>query len=192
MTLPTWRECSLWSPYMRNSFTGYFVHMWHCWVYLICWSNRFVRQLLQLVISLFSLLLDRNESERQISKPWWPHSGILAGVTVVALNSLAPMIIPMGVLFLMISKSISLYGGLAVFKFGSSVTPWWKGKVEFWRRELRKDEFEWNERRIWVEDCGEVLHKRWRVLRGVLWRCPQYRLITHHSWGLQVEVLVFY
>jgi FtsH-binding integral membrane protein len=40
---------------------------------------------------------------------------LLAGVTVVALSSLAPMIIPMGVRSLMITESISLYGGLAVF-----------------------------------------------------------------------------
>jgi len=40
---------------------------------------------------------------------------LLAGVTVVALSSLAPMIIPMGIRSLMISESISLYGGLAVF-----------------------------------------------------------------------------
>jgi len=40
---------------------------------------------------------------------------LLAGVTVVALSSLAPMIIPMGIRSLMITESISLYGGLAVF-----------------------------------------------------------------------------
>ncbi|KAF8807997.1 hypothetical protein BYT27DRAFT_7097845 [Phlegmacium glaucopus] len=40
---------------------------------------------------------------------------LLAGVTVVALSSLAPMIIPMSIRSLMITESISLYGGLAVF-----------------------------------------------------------------------------
>lgn len=40
---------------------------------------------------------------------------LLAGVTVVALSSLAPMILPMGLRGLAISESISLYGGLAVF-----------------------------------------------------------------------------
>ncbi|KAF9444598.1 hypothetical protein P691DRAFT_807134 [Macrolepiota fuliginosa MF-IS2] len=40
---------------------------------------------------------------------------LLAGVTVVALSSLAPMILPMGLRSLAISESISLYGGLAVF-----------------------------------------------------------------------------
>ncbi|KAF6754317.1 bax inhibitor family protein [Ephemerocybe angulata] len=40
---------------------------------------------------------------------------LLAGVTVVALSSLAPMILPMGIRGLVISESISLYGGLAVF-----------------------------------------------------------------------------
>jgi len=40
---------------------------------------------------------------------------LLAGVTVVALSSLAPMVLPMGIRSLLISESISLYGGLAVF-----------------------------------------------------------------------------
>ncbi|KXN88930.1 Growth hormone-inducible transmembrane protein [Leucoagaricus sp. SymC.cos] len=40
---------------------------------------------------------------------------LLAGVTVVALSSLAPMILPMGLRSLAISESISLYGGLTVF-----------------------------------------------------------------------------
>ena len=57
----------------------------------------------------FSLLLDRNDKYLHLGAP------LLAGVTVVALSSLAPMIIPMGVRSLMISESISLYGGLAVF-----------------------------------------------------------------------------
>ncbi|KAH9486370.1 Growth hormone-inducible transmembrane protein [Psilocybe cubensis] len=41
---------------------------------------------------------------------------LLAGVTVVALSSLAPMLLPsMGMRSLMIAESISLYGGLALF-----------------------------------------------------------------------------
>ncbi|KAM6498582.1 Inhibitor of apoptosis-promoting Bax1 domain containing protein [Amanita muscaria] len=40
---------------------------------------------------------------------------LLAGVTVVALSSLAPMVLPMGIRGLAISEAISLYGGLAVF-----------------------------------------------------------------------------
>lgn len=41
---------------------------------------------------------------------------LLAGVTVVALSSMAPMVLPsMGLRALAISESISLYGGLAVF-----------------------------------------------------------------------------
>jgi len=40
---------------------------------------------------------------------------LLAGVTVVALSSLAPMVLPMGMRGLLISEAISLYGGLAVF-----------------------------------------------------------------------------
>lgn len=40
---------------------------------------------------------------------------LLAGVTVVALSSLAPMALPLGLRSLAIAESISLYGGLAVF-----------------------------------------------------------------------------
>ncbi|EAU92287.2 bax Inhibitor family protein [Coprinopsis cinerea okayama7 len=40
---------------------------------------------------------------------------LLAGVTVVALSSLAPMVLPLGLRGLAISEAISLYGGLAVF-----------------------------------------------------------------------------
>lgn len=40
---------------------------------------------------------------------------LLAGVTVVALSSLAPLALPIGVRGLAIAESISLYGGLAVF-----------------------------------------------------------------------------
>lgn len=40
---------------------------------------------------------------------------LLAGVTVVALSSLAPLALPLGLRGLAISEAISLYGGLAVF-----------------------------------------------------------------------------
>lgn len=40
---------------------------------------------------------------------------LLAGVTVVALSSIAPMVLPMGLRALAVSEAISLYGGLAVF-----------------------------------------------------------------------------
>jgi len=40
---------------------------------------------------------------------------LLAGVTVVALSSLAPMALPLGMRGLAVSEAISLYGGLAVF-----------------------------------------------------------------------------
>lgn len=40
---------------------------------------------------------------------------LLAGITVVALSSLAPMALPLGTRALAITESISLYGGLAVF-----------------------------------------------------------------------------
>jgi FtsH-binding integral membrane protein len=40
---------------------------------------------------------------------------LLAGVTVVALSSLAPLALPLGMRGLAVSEAISLYGGLAVF-----------------------------------------------------------------------------
>lgn len=40
---------------------------------------------------------------------------LLAGVTVVALSSLAPMALPLGMRGLATAESLSLYGGLAVF-----------------------------------------------------------------------------
>lgn len=40
---------------------------------------------------------------------------LLAGVTVVALSSLAPMVLPLGIRSLAFAESLSLYGGLAVF-----------------------------------------------------------------------------
>ena len=40
---------------------------------------------------------------------------LLAGVTVVALSSLAPMALPLGMRGLAISEAVSLYGDLAVF-----------------------------------------------------------------------------
>ena len=62
-----------------------------------------------LTIFLISHFFGRNDKYLHLGGP------LLAGVTVVALSSLAPMIIPMGIRSLMISESISLYGGLAVF-----------------------------------------------------------------------------
>lgn len=40
---------------------------------------------------------------------------LLAGVTVVALSSLAPMALPLGIRGLQVAEAVSLYGGLAVF-----------------------------------------------------------------------------
>ncbi|KAJ7597416.1 Bax inhibitor family protein [Mycena floridula] len=40
---------------------------------------------------------------------------LLAGVTVVALSSLAPMVLPLGLRSLAVAESLSLYGGLALF-----------------------------------------------------------------------------
>lgn len=82
--------------------------MRHRWGYLIRWSNGDVRHLYHFLILVLTLL-DRNDKYLHLGAP------LLAGVTVVALSSLAPMIIPMGIRSLMISESISLYGGLAVF-----------------------------------------------------------------------------
>ncbi|TFY74127.1 hypothetical protein EWM64_g9885, partial [Hericium alpestre] len=50
--------------------------------------------------------------KRQVSVHGGP---LLAGVTVVALSSLAPMALPLGLRGLAVSEAISLYGGLAVF-----------------------------------------------------------------------------
>ncbi|KAI0031263.1 inhibitor of apoptosis-promoting Bax1-domain-containing protein [Vararia minispora EC-137] len=51
----------------------------------------------------------RNETYLYMGGP------LLAGLTVVALSSLAPMALPLGLRGLAIAESISLYGGLAVF-----------------------------------------------------------------------------
>jgi hypothetical protein len=40
---------------------------------------------------------------------------LFAGVTIVALSSLAPLILPVGTAALAATEAISLYGGLAVF-----------------------------------------------------------------------------
>ena len=40
---------------------------------------------------------------------------LLAGVTVVALSSIAPLALPLGMPGLKIAEALSLYGGLAVF-----------------------------------------------------------------------------
>ena len=40
---------------------------------------------------------------------------LLAGVTVVALSSLAPLALPLGTRALAVTEALSLYGGLAVF-----------------------------------------------------------------------------
>ena len=53
--------------------------------------------------------LFRNEKYLYLGGP------LLAGVTVVALSSLAPMALPLGLRGLAITEAISLYGGLAVF-----------------------------------------------------------------------------
>ena len=55
------------------------------------------------------LLEDRTEKYLYMGGP------LLAGVTVVALSSLAPMALPLGLRGLAIAESVSIYGGLAVF-----------------------------------------------------------------------------
>jgi len=54
-------------------------------------------------------VLLRNDKYLNLGAP------LLAGVTVVALSSLAPMVVPMGLRSLAVTEAISLYGGLAVF-----------------------------------------------------------------------------
>lgn len=75
-------------------------------------TAKYVTYSLTLVESFFfnpALLLRRNDKYLNLGGP------LLAGVTVVALSSLAPMVLPMGMRGLLISEAISLYGGLAVF-----------------------------------------------------------------------------
>lgn len=55
------------------------------------------------------MIVSRNDRYIYLGGP------LLAGITVVALSSLAPMVLPMGIRALAISEAISLYGGLAVF-----------------------------------------------------------------------------
>ena len=55
------------------------------------------------------LLEDRTEKYLYMGGP------LLAGVTVVALSSLAPMALPLGLRGLAIAEALSIYGGLAVF-----------------------------------------------------------------------------
>jgi hypothetical protein len=55
------------------------------------------------------VLLLRNDKYLYMGGP------LLAGVTVVALSSLAPLALPVGMRGLAVAEAISLYGGLAVF-----------------------------------------------------------------------------
>ena len=55
------------------------------------------------------MIVSRNDRYLYLGGP------LLAGITVVALSSLAPMVLPMGIRALAISEAVSLYGGLAVF-----------------------------------------------------------------------------
>lgn len=55
------------------------------------------------------MVVSRNDRYLYLGGP------LLAGITVVALSSLAPMVLPMGIRALAVSEAISLYGGLAVF-----------------------------------------------------------------------------
>lgn len=65
--------------------------------------------LLKIFIYPFESCCNRNDKYLYMGGP------LLAGVTVVALTSLAPMALPLGTRALAITESISLYGGLAVF-----------------------------------------------------------------------------
>jgi hypothetical protein len=55
------------------------------------------------------IAMSRNDTYLYMGGP------LLAGVTVVALSSLAPMALPLGIRGLAIAEALSLYGGLAVF-----------------------------------------------------------------------------
>lgn len=60
-------------------------------------------------LSSFSQLSLRTDKYLNLGAP------LLAGVTVVALSSLAPMALPLGMRGLALTEAISLYGGLALF-----------------------------------------------------------------------------
>lgn len=61
------------------------------------------------VVSVRKFDIIRNDKYLNMGGP------LLAGVTVVALSSLAPMALPLGMRSLAVTEAISLYGGLAVF-----------------------------------------------------------------------------
>lgn len=85
------------------------IHRWHGRVALLHRSYCYVSGFLAFHSALTHARFLRNDRYLYMGGP------LLAGVTVVALSSLAPMILPMGLRALAISEGISLYGGLAVF-----------------------------------------------------------------------------
>lgn len=63
----------------------------------------------------FSWVFDSSFSNHRSNQYLNIGGPLLAGVTVVALSSVAPMVLPMGLRGLVLSEAISLYGGLVVF-----------------------------------------------------------------------------
>jgi hypothetical protein len=92
--------------------TGGSLHCRRRWVDIVHRRHSHVGLLAKFSVRIRSLTLvlyHRNDKYLHLGGP------LLAGVTVVALSSLAPMVLPLGLRGLAISESISLYGGLAVF-----------------------------------------------------------------------------
>jgi hypothetical protein len=84
--------------------------VWISWIDILHRGNRYVRLwIVFFFASLELMIVSRNDRYMYLGGP------LLAGITVVALSSLAPMVLPMGIRALAISEAISLYGGLAVF-----------------------------------------------------------------------------
>lgn len=83
--------------------------MWGCRIPFIRWRYGKVAFIHLLVFALLTRIQNRNDKYLYMGGP------LLAGITVVALSSLAPMVLPMGMRSLAIAEAISLYGGLAVF-----------------------------------------------------------------------------
>ena len=82
--------------------------MWCRRVHILCGCHSYVSTSL-LVFQTERIYFRSNDKYLHLGGP------LLAGVTVVALSSLAPMVLPLGMRALAASEAISLYGGLAVF-----------------------------------------------------------------------------
>ena len=105
--LPGCDAQSTFLPQPSNSFTSCPIHLRRCRVPFLRRSYRKVGPTRS--VSFVVLTICSNDKYLYMGGP------LLAGITVVALTSLAPMALPLGTRALAITESISLYGGLAVF-----------------------------------------------------------------------------